>query len=126
MNVGDTIHWAAIILVLVAALGLSFAALKHRKGEGNFLCDDCRFNDPLKCLKAVRPFAIDCTSYRPINGLAQTGSEQRVERSGEQYTERSGEQSDERSSEKYVERSGELSRELQKEASKDSSGSPEP
>lgn len=122
MNVGDTIHWAGIILVLVAALGLSFAALKHRKGEGNFLCDDCRFNDPLKCLKVARPFAIDCTSYRPIKGLAPAGSEQCAERSAEQAGERSVEQYAECS----VEQAGELSHKLQKEASKDSSCSPEP
>ena len=68
MIVGVTIQWAATILVLVAALGLSFASLKHRKGSGNYLCDDCRFNDPAKCLKTVRPFAVDCTSYRPAAG----------------------------------------------------------
>lgn len=38
---------------------------KNRRGKGAYLCDDCRFNDSEKCLKPVRPYAVECTSYRP-------------------------------------------------------------
>ncbi|MFA7335535.1 MAG: hypothetical protein WC028_02030 [Candidatus Obscuribacterales bacterium] len=58
-------HWILTAIVLGAALALSFAALKNRKGKGAYLCDDCRFNDSEKCLKTVRPYAVECTSYRP-------------------------------------------------------------
>lgn len=57
-------HWILTAIVLGAALALSFAALKNRKGKGAYLCDDCRFNDSEKCLKTVRPYAVECTSYR--------------------------------------------------------------
>ncbi|CAN5517582.1 hypothetical protein BH11CYA1_BH11CYA1_02940 [soil metagenome] len=57
-------HWILTVMVLGATLALSFAALKNRKGKGAFLCDDCRFNDSEKCLKEVRPHAVECTSYR--------------------------------------------------------------
>lgn len=58
-------HWILTAIVLGAALALSSAALKNRKGKGAYLCDDCRFNDSEKCLKTVRPYAVECTSYRP-------------------------------------------------------------
>ncbi|MBP9091379.1 hypothetical protein KBI23_10135 [bacterium] len=58
-------HWILTAIVLGAALALSIAALKNRKGKGAYLCDDCRFNDSEKCLKTVRPYAVECTSYRP-------------------------------------------------------------
>jgi predicted RNA-binding protein YlxR (DUF448 family) len=58
-------HWILTAIVLGAALALSFAALKNRNGKGAYLCDDCRFNDSEKCLKTVRPYAVECTSYRP-------------------------------------------------------------
>ncbi|MBA4079240.1 MAG: hypothetical protein C0508_29700 [Cyanobacteria bacterium PR.023] len=66
MNINETvIHWILTAIVLGATLALSIAALKNRRGKGAYLCDDCRFNNSEKCLKPVRPYAVECTSYRP-------------------------------------------------------------
>lgn len=67
----DPVHWLLSSIILLLALTLSVVAFKHRRGSGEYLCDDCRFNDPLKCLKSERPYAVDCTSYRPIKLIAK-------------------------------------------------------
>ncbi len=60
------LHWTLEVIVVFGAVVLSVVAFKHRKGEDAFLCQDCRFNDPEKCLKEVRPYAVECTSYRKV------------------------------------------------------------
>lgn len=55
------------MLVLIVGIGaavLTIYTAIARKYTGAYLCDDCRFNDPEKCLKVERPFALVCTSYR--------------------------------------------------------------
>ena len=62
----DTLHLFLSSLIVIASIALSVTAFKHRKGNGAYLCDDCRFNDAEKCLKKERPYAFECTSYRQI------------------------------------------------------------
>jgi hypothetical protein len=60
----DTRQWIEASLVVLAALGLSTACLKYRKGQADYLCGDCRFNDSALCQKEGRPQVTVCTSYR--------------------------------------------------------------
>jgi len=60
------------LLVLILAVALSVICLRHIKGRGAYLCDDCRFNDPVSCLKTERPEAVSCTSYRQIEAIKKT------------------------------------------------------
>lgn len=60
------------LLVLVLALALTVICLRHIKGRGAYLCDDCRFNDPISCLKSERPEAVSCTSYRQIETASKS------------------------------------------------------
>lgn len=71
----DTVHWFLSSAVVALALALSVVAFKHRKGSGTYLCDDCRFNDATKCLKTERPYAFECTSYRPIKAPEKISGE---------------------------------------------------
>ncbi len=68
------LHWILVVVVLLATVALSVIAFKHRKGQGAYLCEDCRFNDPVKCLKEVRPYASECTSYR--QGVVQLSGDE--------------------------------------------------
>ena len=61
----ETIQWIEASLVVLAALGLSAVCIKHRRGKGDYLCSDCRFNADTLCYKAGRPQVMICTSYRP-------------------------------------------------------------
>lgn len=60
----DTAHWVFTAAIALGACALSFGALKHYRGKGHYLCNDCKFNDPKDCLKEERPYAMQCTSYR--------------------------------------------------------------
>ena len=61
----ETIQWIEASLVVLAALGLSAVCIKYRRGKGDYLCSDCRFNADTLCNKAGRPQVMICTSYRP-------------------------------------------------------------
>jgi hypothetical protein len=61
----ETIQWIEASLVVLAALGLSAVCIKHRRGNADYLCGDCRFNAETLCNKAGRPKVMTCTSYRP-------------------------------------------------------------
>jgi hypothetical protein len=57
-------YWLPVGLVAASAASLTFYSAWKRRGKGRFLCDDCRFNVDQDCLKAERPKALICTSYR--------------------------------------------------------------
>lgn len=57
---------ALVVLVGVATAVLTIYTALARKSTGAYLCDDCKFNSPEKCLKIDRPFALVCTSYRTL------------------------------------------------------------
>ncbi len=59
------------LLIVVLAIALTYICLRHIKGRGVYLCQDCRFNDPVSCLKIERPEAISCTSYRQTVDLTK-------------------------------------------------------
>ncbi|MBK7839382.1 MAG: hypothetical protein IPP57_01295 [Candidatus Obscuribacter sp.] len=60
------------LLVVLLALALTVICLRHIKGRGAYLCADCRFNDPISCLKSDRPEAVSCTSYRQIEKVSNS------------------------------------------------------
>ncbi len=62
--VSDSVYWLILGAVGLFAAGLTIVTAFKRKGKGYYLCDDCRFNSPSACLKAERPYALECTSYR--------------------------------------------------------------
>jgi predicted nucleic acid binding AN1-type Zn finger protein len=64
MPLGDYGYWAVQLLALAGGIGITIFAIEHQRGKEEYLCGDCRFNDPKDCLKKERPKAIDCTSYR--------------------------------------------------------------
>lgn len=61
----------ALIAVFVFLVAWTCYAITISQGKGEFLCQDCRFNDPEQCLKVERPRAILCTSYRDKNAPVQ-------------------------------------------------------
>ncbi len=62
----DTTQWIEASLVVLAALALSAACIKHRTGKADYLCGDCRFNSDSLCHKEGRPMVVTCTSYRAL------------------------------------------------------------
>lgn len=64
------LFWIFNIVIVVAASALTIYSARARKGAGGYLCEDCRFNSPEKCLKSIRPFALVCTSYRQLNNAS--------------------------------------------------------
>lgn len=62
----DLGFWLPVGLVTVSAASLTLYSAWKRVGKGRYLCDDCRFNNERDCLKAERPKAVSCTSYRVI------------------------------------------------------------
>lgn len=60
----DWIPSPANALILLAVLTLAYIFISKIKSKGAFLCEDCRFNREDLCLKAERPHATQCTSYR--------------------------------------------------------------
>jgi hypothetical protein len=58
--------WQVVFLLLTVAIAsaISIYAASSSQGKGEFLCDDCRFNNDSDCLKAERPAAVVCTAYR--------------------------------------------------------------
>jgi hypothetical protein len=62
------LFWIMELLALTAVLFITVPALFQRKGSQQFLCGDCRFNNPEDCHKTVRPRAMDCTAYRSLSG----------------------------------------------------------
>ena len=63
--------WIFNVIVVAIVSALTLYSARTRKGAGGFLCEDCKFNDPVSCLKSDRPEAMVCTSYRP-NTLVKT------------------------------------------------------
>jgi hypothetical protein len=57
-------YWLPVGLVAASAASLTLFSAWRRRGNGRYLCDDCRFNADGDCLKAERPRALICTSYR--------------------------------------------------------------
>lgn len=60
----DLSFWLPVVAVALSASALTIYSAWNRIGKGRFLCDDCRFNNEKDCLKAERPRAVTCTSYR--------------------------------------------------------------
>ncbi|HEY9772570.1 MAG TPA: hypothetical protein V6C81_02045 [Planktothrix sp.] len=56
-----------IILAGVATAAFTIYVAATSKGSGIYLCQDCKFNNPVDCLKPERPHATICTSYRTKN-----------------------------------------------------------
>ncbi len=54
----------ALVTFFVMLIAWTCYAMSISQGNEEFLCGDCRFNDPELCLKVERPRAILCTSYR--------------------------------------------------------------
>jgi hypothetical protein len=71
--VPDYVFWIGESVVLLGAVLLTAYPLVKRRGSEKYLCDDCRFNSPDRCFKAVRPFAVDCTAYRATSGPQSNG-----------------------------------------------------
>jgi hypothetical protein len=69
MSATEIFHWGSQIVLLLAIVLITVYSIWKRKGSGAYLCGDCRFNDPQSCLKKERPYAVDCTSYRPVADL---------------------------------------------------------
>ncbi len=53
-----------LTIVIVMMVFATIYCVSVSQGKKKYLCEDCRFNDPEKCLKVERPKAILCTSYR--------------------------------------------------------------
>lgn len=70
----DWIPSPANALILLAALTLAYIFISKIKAKGAFLCEDCRFNREDLCLKAERPHATQCTSYREGPVVALQGN----------------------------------------------------
>lgn len=70
----DWIPSPANALILLAALTLAYIFISKIKAKGAFLCEDCRFNREDLCLKAERPHATQCTSYREGPVVAPSGT----------------------------------------------------
>ncbi|MDZ4832783.1 MAG: hypothetical protein SGJ27_03180 [Candidatus Melainabacteria bacterium] len=66
---------AFLLITVAVATALSIYAATVSEGKGKVLCDDCRFNNDVDCLKADRPNAIICTAYRPV--VETSSAEQR-------------------------------------------------
>lgn len=60
--------WIPVALALSVASAVTLYSAFNRPGKGRYLCEDCRFNEPGMCLKAERPRALACTSYRSTDG----------------------------------------------------------
>ncbi len=54
----------ALVTIFVMLIAWTCYVMSISQGNEEFLCGDCRFNDPEQCLKVERPRAILCTSYR--------------------------------------------------------------
>ncbi len=54
----------ALVALFIFLVAWTCYAVTISQGKEEFLCQDCRFNDPELCLKVERPRAILCTSYR--------------------------------------------------------------
>jgi len=54
----------ALVIFFVLMIVWTVYVTKISQGKEEFLCGDCRFNDPELCLKPERPRALLCTSYR--------------------------------------------------------------
>jgi hypothetical protein len=67
MPLGEYGYWTVQLLALCGVIGITTFAIKHQRGKQEYLCGDCRFNNPTACLKKERPHAIECTSYSPEN-----------------------------------------------------------
>jgi hypothetical protein len=63
--VPDSLYWCVELFTLAAILKITVPQLWRQKGDRQYLCGDCRFNRADDCQKKERPFALDCTSYRP-------------------------------------------------------------
>jgi len=64
MDAPSVLYWIGTLSIAAFVTGLTIVAIRNRKGAGNYLCDDCKFNDPNMCLKSERPRALICTAYR--------------------------------------------------------------
>ncbi|MBS2007107.1 MAG: hypothetical protein JST01_08700 [Cyanobacteria bacterium SZAS TMP-1] len=60
----ETMQIVEVAVIAGAALALSFVCINNRRGGGDYLCSDCRFNADKDCLKVGRPQVMVCTSYR--------------------------------------------------------------
>jgi hypothetical protein len=67
----SALFWLFNGAVVISVSALTIYCARIRKGSGKYLCDDCRFNDPTSCLKAERPKALICTSYRQGAAMAE-------------------------------------------------------
>lgn len=67
MPLGDYGYWIVQLIALSGVIGITVFAINHQRGKEEYLCGDCRFNNPTACLKKERPKAIDCASYSVIN-----------------------------------------------------------
>lgn len=70
----DWIPSPANALILLASLVLAYVFISKIKSKGAFLCEDCKFNREDLCLKAERPHATQCTSYRQGPVVAPSGT----------------------------------------------------
>lgn len=70
----DWIPSPANALILLASLVLAYVFISKIKAKGAFLCEDCKFNREDLCLKAERPHATQCTSYRQGPVAAPSGT----------------------------------------------------
>ena len=68
---GELTYWLPIGVVAASACALTLHSAWNRKGKGRYLCDDCRFNNEIACLKPERPKAVACTSYRTMDEIAK-------------------------------------------------------
>ncbi|MBX9666866.1 MAG: hypothetical protein K2X93_04570 [Candidatus Obscuribacterales bacterium] len=59
-----------LLITVAIASAIAIYAAAASDGREKFLCADCRFNNDEDCLKAERPRAIACTSYRAADALA--------------------------------------------------------
>lgn len=60
--------WQITFLIVTVAIASALAvyAAAVSEGKGKVLCDDCRYNNDVDCLKAERPDAVICTAYRSV------------------------------------------------------------